>query len=261
MNAQFIFLGTGSSMGIPVIGCDCSVCTSSNNKDRRFRTSALVEYNGRNLLIDTGPDFREQALQAKLDHLDGVLFTHVHHDHTAGIDDLRIFHLRGGHPIPCLASKTTAEDLLARYNYMFKLQPHEPASGPRLALEVLPEDRGSVFFRGCTIRYFTYRQMGVPVTGFRFGTLAYVTDIKEYTDEIFEDLAGVKTLVISALRFTHSHMHLTVDEAVDFAARIGAKKTWITHIAHDLDHEKANAYLSETVQLAYDGLRVPFEVN
>jgi phosphoribosyl 1,2-cyclic phosphate phosphodiesterase len=254
---RFLFLGTGSSLGIPVIGCSCEVCRSNDPKNRRFRPSGLVTIGKKNLLIDAGPDLRMQALQHQIRHVDGVLFTHIHHDHTAGIDELRVFHFKAKKSLPCLVSKETAQNLMFRYDYMFTPQKGE-IEYPRLALKTLEGTHGQVDFEGCQIGYFTYEQLGMKVNGFRFGNLAYITDIKEYSESIFDDLIGVDILILSALRFTSSHMHLTIDDAIAFAERTHAKQTWLTHISHDLDHEKTNSYLPPHIQLAYDGLSLEF---
>lgn len=257
--SNLTFLGTGSSLGIPVIACHCEVCSSTSPLNKRFRSSALLKIKEKNLLIDASPDFREQALRFKIERIDGVLFTHSHHDHSAGCDDLRIFHFQNKNPLPCLCSAETAQDLKARYYYMFKEQPYEVKENSRLKLELLKGDRGKTNFLGVDISYFSYIQLGMKVNGFRIGNMAYVTDLKEYNDSIFDELKGVDVLIVSALRFTPSHMHLTVDEAVDFAKKVDAKKTWLTHIAHELEHEKTNNYLPSNIQLAYDGLQIEFD--
>lgn len=256
MNGTLLLLGTGGSMGIPVMACDCSVCLSTLPENKRFRPSALVRMNHKQFLIDAGPELRIQALKYGIDHLDGVLFTHSHHDHTAGIDDLRAFAFKNKKQLPALLSKETAEDLKTRYYYIFneKLSPARLVT--RIQMQLLESTRGEVIFEGVPIRYVTYEQTGMLVNGFIIGTVAYFSDIRHYPDTIFDDLKGVKTLIISALRYTSSPAHFTVDEAVDFAQASGVEKTWLTHISHDLDHEKTNAYLPLSVRMAYDGLQI-----
>lgn len=253
-----LFLGTGSSLGVPVIGCHCATCQSTSPFNKRLRSSILLNMNGKTLLIDASPDLREQALKFKIEKIDGVLFTHAHYDHTAGIDDLRIYHFLNKRPLPCLVSSETAEDLKRRYYYMFKEQPNEAINQSRLVLNVLKNDRGSTEFEEIPLSYFSFNQLAMQVTGFRFDHLAYVTDLKSYPESIFEDLKGVDTLIVSALRFTSTPMHLTIDEAVDFAKKVQAKKTWLIHMAHELEHEKTNNYLPQDIQLAYDGLKIEF---
>jgi len=256
MKGHFLFLGTGGSMGIPVIGCTCNVCRSSSPKDVRLRASGVLTVNRKHILIDCGPDFRQQALKNKINHLDGVVITHAHHDHTASIDELRVYSMQSTHSVPCLMSKETADDLIDRFKYIFKIPPKAKRLIPQITPEILEGDRGEAVFQGVDFHYFTYCQGGMKVNGLRTGNFAYVTDICDYPESIFEDLQGVEVLVISALRFTPSKMHLSVDEAIDFARKVGAKKTWLTHISHDLSHEQTNAYLPEDVRVAYDGLKI-----
>lgn len=256
MMSSLLFLGTGASSGVPVIGCDCEVCRSKSPFNKRLRTSALLKIGDKRLLIDAGPDLRQQALTHHIRHLDGVLFTHTHQDHTAGIDDLRTFAYRSEKPLPCLASETTASELHTRYYFMFESKSHE--KHPRLSLVTLPDDEGETEFQGVKLRYFTYPQIGMKVNGFRFGNLAYVTDVEKVTPELIAQTRGAEILIVSALRHTHSFMHITVDQAVDFAHQVGAKMTYLTHLSHELDYSKTNTILPEEVKLAYDALEIAF---
>lgn len=261
VSGQFYFLGTGGSMGIPVIGCNCPVCQSPLSFNHRLRPSALVIVGDKTILIDCGPDFRQQALHYKINEIDGVLLTHAHHDHTAGVDELRIYCLRNKEILPCLLSQETALDLKNRFYYIFDEKNSYAQLTTKFSLKTLVGERGTTNFLNFEIKYMTYEQGGMSVNGYRLGSLAYVTDICHYPETIFEDLAGVDTLILSALRFTPSHLHFTVDEAIEFAQRVGAKETWLTHIAHELDHEKTNAYLPSNIKLAYDGLRLEFQAK
>lgn len=253
------FLGTGASMGVPIPGCPCEVCHSDNPLNRRYRSSILCRIDGKNILIDCGPDFRSQALKNHIRHVDGVIFTHAHNDHTAGVDDLKVYGFLSGSPIPCLLSKETYEDLKRRFYYLFEGEEgHNPSIKMRFDMHLLEKDRGRIDFVGVDIHYFSYEQMGMKVNGFRIGRMAYVTDIRHYPDSIFTDLKGVDILIVSALKFGPSPMHFNIDEAIEFAKKVGASKTWFIHIAHDLDHEKTNAYLPENIRLAYDGLHIEF---
>ena len=190
-------------------------------------------------------------------HLDGVIFTHSHQDHTGGIDDLRVYSFRNQATLPCLGSKETSDDIKRRFYFMFTEQKNEKGF-ERLKFEEFPETKGEYDFLGVKLSYFTYDQIGMPVNGLVFGNLAYVTDIHVYDDTIFEHLRGVETLILSALRFTPSHMHFTVDQAVDFARKTGAKKTYLTHTSHELDYYKTNSILPSDIRLAYDSLEIPF---
>ena len=248
-------------MGTPVIACDCPVCTSANPKNQRMRSSALITAGDKKILIDCGPDFKAQAIKYGVNTLQGVILTHAHNDHTASLDELRVYCLRSGLPLPCLLSPETAEDLKTRFYYLFKEK--EPYKGllARLSMQPLEELRGEVDFLGLKIKYFSFYQLGMRVDGFRFGDVAYVSDIKEYPETIFEDLNGVRTLIMSALRFQPTPMHFNVDEAVEFAKKVGAETTWFMHIAHELDHDIGQAYVPGNIKLAYDGLKLDFKAD
>lgn len=256
MKDKLLFLGTGGSMGIPVVGCECAVCHSDNPKNKRLRPSVFLTFDEKQLLVDAGPEFRIQALRYGIHQLDGVLFTHSHHDHTAGIDDLRALSFKTKKPFPALLSDETAKDLKTRYYYLFDHNPTYEGMTTQITMQILKDSRGSVVFEGVPIRYLTYEQGGMQVNGFIIGSVAYLSDIKNYPETIFEDLEGVDTLVLSALRFTPSKLHFSIDEAVDFASKVGVEKVWLTHISHDLEHDKTNAYLPPHVRMAYDGLEI-----
>jgi len=260
IKGHLLFLGTGASMGVPVIGCSCPVCRSTSPYNKRLRPSVLCSAGDKSLLIDCGPDFRQQALHYHIKNLNGVIFTHGHNDHTAGIDDLKIFSFRQGHPLPWLLSKDTAQDIQKRFFYLFEEGPYEDLH-KHFNMQILEGERGDVVFQDFKIHYFTYEQMQAKVTGLRFGNLAYVSDIRFFPETVFDDLEGVDTLILSALRFSPSKMHLSIDEAIDFSLRVKAKETWFMHISHDVDHERANAYLPENIRMAYDGLQLEFQAE
>jgi phosphoribosyl 1,2-cyclic phosphate phosphodiesterase len=215
----------------------------------------LLKIGGKKILIDAGPDYRQQALTYHLNELDGVMLTHAHEDHVGGVDELRIYIIRQKKPIPLLVSDKTLQELKHRFSYIFN------ASGQgvvtKFETEILDQDRGEVEFVGLKFSYFSYGQMGMQVTGFRYKNFAYVTDICEYPEDIFKDLMGLDTLVLSALRQSATHLHFTVAQAVAFAKKTGAKKTYFTHIAHEIDHETTNSQLPQGIELAYDGLEIP----
>lgn len=258
MKSLFLVTGSGGSMGIPVVGCTCEVCRSSNPYNHRLRSGAVVIHQGKKILIDVGPDFRAQGLANQWHHLDGVIVTHCHYDHTAGIDDLRALFFRRKEPMPFLLSRETYADLKTRFNYIFEPKGDTLTLLPEFDVRFLEGDHGTGELEGVSFRYLTYYQAGMKVNGFIFGDLAYITDIKEYDKSLIDALKGVRTLVISALRFTPSPIHFTVDEAIDFAEKVGAEKTWLTHISHEIDHEKTNAYLPPHVRMGYDGLEISF---
>lgn len=260
MSGRFLFLGTGASSGVPVIGCKCRVCSSSSPLNRRLRPSGLLKVLGKTFLIDVGPDFRQQALLHGIDQLDGLLLTHTHYDHIAGIDELRIFYFGQNRELPMMLSQESFESLKIRYPYLFQRTQESLTMSARMELHLLPKKEGRIDFLGVPISYFSYLQGDMPVTGYRIGNFAYVSDIREYDDSIFLALQGVEHLVLSALKEEPSPLHLSLEEAIQFAKRVGAKKTRLTHMSHRLDYETMNAKLPSDVQMAFDGLEMNFEV-
>lgn len=256
MKGTFLFLGTSASAGVPMIGCKCSVCTSPLPENKRLRPSGLITIGQKRFLIDAGPDFHTAALKYDIDHIDGMLLTHTHFDHCAGIDELRIFYVRHKKAVPCLLSEESLEELRRRYDYIFRTPANGGSLTAQLTFQVLKGNEGKVEFEGIPITYFSYSQGGTKVTGFRIGDFAYVTDIRDYDDSIFASLEGVQTLIISALKDEPSPLHLSFQEAVDFANRVKAKETWITHVGHFLDHKQMNALLPPHVRIALDGQKL-----
>lgn len=257
--ARLILIGSGASMGVPMIGCQCQVCDSDDPCNHRTRTAALIEWEGRRLLLDAGPDVRRQMLRHKVPSLDGLILTHSHYDHMNGIDELRAFYYLQQQPIPCLLSPETLAEMRIQFSYLF----HEGEDGayvtPHFQFHTVPHERGRVEFLERTVGYFSYEQAGMRVLGLRFGDLAYVTDIYSPPSTLLEDLAGVRILLLSALRFTPSPVHLSIDQAVELAREVGAEETYFIHIAHDLDHRRTNRVLPEGFALGYDGLELAFE--
>jgi phosphoribosyl 1,2-cyclic phosphate phosphodiesterase len=249
-------------MGVPTLGCTCAVCTSADAHDRRLRPSALLRWRdketetGRTVVIDTGPDFRQQALSEKLSLVDAVFYTHGHADHILGLDDLRplsfIADRRSG-PIPLYADQETATVLRQIYSYTFS--PH--ATYPtRARVELKPlADRNTVARVEFVRIPLLHGEM--PINGFRFGNAAYLTDVSAIPESSFALLEGVEVLALSALRHAPHPSHATLEQSLAWARRIGARQTWFTHIAHDLGHEETNRNLPANAHLAYDGLSVP----
>lgn len=259
MKGKLRFLGTGSSVGVPVIGCTCAVCRSLDPMNMRLRPSVLINLLDRQFLIDAGPDFRQQALRDGITNLDGVIFSHAHRDHTAGIDDLRPIYYKRKSLLPFLLSPQTAQDIQKDYSYLFKPILDQKNFENRFSLQLLPGQSGEVSFEGVPIRYVSYTQAGMLVNGYRFGNLAYLSDIREFSSSIFDELKGIKYLIISALRYTPSQLHFSVDEAVDFSREIKAEFVWLTHLSHELDYHQTNSYLPPNIRLAYDGLEIEFK--
>lgn len=260
MQGNFIFLGTGGSAGIPLIGCECEVCKSSLQLNKRLRSSGLMTIGDKNFLIDVGPDFRTQALKFQIKRLTGVLLTHAHADHIAGIDDLRAYYFLEKKKIPCVLSQETFDEVKLRYHYLLQPLVSGKSLAAQIDFQILPKDFGNLELEGIRFDYFSYYQLDIKVTGFRVGNFAYVSDIRQYTDEIFPSLHGIDILVLSALRHTLSPMHFSIEEAIAFSRRTSAKMTYLTHIAHDLEHEATNALLPSDVRMSYDGLSVPIEI-
>lgn len=252
MDEKFVFTGTGGSMGVPIIGCKCDVCLSRAQENKRMRSAGVLYANGKAIAVDMGPDFRTQCLSYGITHLDGVLITHTHADHINGIDDIRIFSFRKKGPVPCLLSQESVQDIEARFHYFLPPQ----SKFPHLDLQIVEEPFGEVDFIGIPLTTVSYTQATMEIMGFRYKNFAYITDIQKYSDEIFQYLQGVDTLVISALRWTPSLVHFTIDDALSFIDKVSAKKALLTHISHDLEHHNTNERLPKGVSVAYDGLEV-----
>jgi len=259
MKGSALFLGTGASTGIPVIGCKCSVCTSSNQKNIRMRPSVLLEVNKKKLLIDAGPDFRSQALKYHINDIDGLLLTHAHYDHIGGIDDLRILYFMKKKPIPCLLSKECFLQIKSKYDHLFRRATKKTSLSVQFDFCLLEDNSGIVEFEGIKIGYFSYLQGNTKVLGFRIGDIAYITDIKDFEDSIFLKLKGIKTLIISALREKESYVQFNFNEAISFAKKTSAKKIYLTHIAHETAHENDQKKFPSNVRLAFDGLMIYFD--
>ncbi|MBN4066776.1 MBL fold metallo-hydrolase [Simkania negevensis] len=255
---HFLFLGTGGSMGVPVIGCGCAVCSSKNPHDKRLRAAGILSYKNKRILIDPGPDFRHQALRAGVTALDGVIITHTHYDHIGGIDELRIFFIRAGKPLPCLVSRETYDALAKRYDYLFTPQQANDSLTAQFDFHILDKKQGDVIFCDIPMTHMEYFQGSMGITGIRVEDFAYISDIRDYPDTIFQSLQGVNILVLGALRHTSSYLHFSVEEAIEFARAVGAEQTWLTHIAHEVDHETTQKMLPPQVQLSFDGMELKF---
>jgi phosphoribosyl 1,2-cyclic phosphate phosphodiesterase len=248
-------------MGTPVITCKCDVCTSKDPHNQRLRPAGLLKLGEQRFLFDAGPDLRQQALKYKIDRLDGVLITHTHFDHVAGLDDLRVYYFLHKKMIPCLLSIESYEEIKRTHAYFFQKNEDDVMGGTRFKFQVIQDDFGSEEFGGHSWKIMTFEQGGMKVTGFRLGSFAYVMDLKNFTPEIYQALKGVEVLVMSGLRYRPSPAHLSMDEAVAFAAKVGTKETWFSHISHEQDHETTNQQLPPGVKLAYDDLEIPVNVE
>ncbi len=249
-------LGTGTSTGIPVIGCRCRVCMSSDPRDRRMRCACHVDAEGIDLVIDTGPDFRRQALREGIEHLDAVLFTHHHFDHVAGLDDLRPFFFNNRSPIPCFARENTVEVLQTMFKYIF-----EDGSYPGVPDLILHEVGGPFDVESRRASDRSVRVVPIdayhgdlPLFGYRIGRFAYVTDTNRIPETSVELLKDLDVLVLDALREERHPTHFTIDEAVKTAERIGAAETYFVHMTHSILHEEIDDRLPQGMHLGYDGL-------
>lgn len=250
-------LGTGTSTGVPVIGCTCRVCTSTDERDRRLRCSCHVEANGVHLQIDTGPDFRVQALRFGIPKVDAVLVTHHHFDHIAGLDDLRPYFFGNRAPIPCFALPETASALRQQYGYIFHdrsypgvphLEMHD-VDGP---FEVGSRDEPSRRVRVEPLRVY---HGSLPVAGFRIGRFAYVTDTNHIPPEVLDRLVGVDVLVLDALRHEPHATHFSIAQAIEVARGIGARQTAFVHMTHSVLHAEEEGRFPDGMGLGYDGQR------
>jgi phosphoribosyl 1,2-cyclic phosphate phosphodiesterase len=257
MQATLTVLGSGTSMGVPTIGCDCAVCHSSDPRDRRTRPSILVSYNGHHVMIDSTPDFREQALRENITQLDAVLYTHTHADHILGIDDLRpLTFLHKPGRMPLYATPHACEFLRTMFRYIF--EPTYKFGGLPL-VDLHPID-GPVELFGARFEPLTVIHGETPILGFRCGSAAYLTDHSEIPDATLERLRGLDILFLDALRHMPHPTHSTVEQSLKIVEAVRPTRTFFTHICHDLPHEATNKVLPPDVQLAFDGMKLEFEI-
>jgi phosphoribosyl 1,2-cyclic phosphate phosphodiesterase len=252
------FLGTGTSFGVPVIGCGCATCTSPDPRDRRTRHSALLEEDGRSVLIDTSPEMRLQLLRAGVSRVDAVWYTHYHADHTHGVDDLRVFSVRDRRPLRVYGSESCVDVLATKFGYVFdpRIKAIEGTTKPEADLRTFhayqPEE-----VAGFAMLPLPVPHGHVEAFGFRVGELGYITDAKRLPERTRDALRGVRVLVLNALWFGNPHpTHFTVEEAVEAALELGAERTYLTHLSHRVRHEELSERLPAGILPAYDGLVV-----
>lgn len=248
------FLGTGTSQGVPMIGCHCHVCSSSDDKDKRLRSSILISYADRQFVVDTGPDFRAQMLREKVPRLDAVLITHSHKDHIAGLDDVRAFNYLQQESIPIYGTSISHEALRREFYYAFA--DYKYPGVPQLELKEVHASESFELF-GMKVMPIEVMHYRMPVLGFRIDNFAYITDAKTISEKSFELLKGVDILVLNALQRDPHISHLTLDEALEVVNQIQPKRTYLTHISHRFGrYAEIEAELPPDVSLAYDGLKI-----
>lgn len=246
------FIGTGTSQGVPVIGCDCRICTSPDRKDNRLRTSVLMEADGVNFVIDTGPDFRYQMLRSKVHQLDAVVFTHSHKDHIAGLDDIRAYNYFQQKAMDVFATQETQQALRREFHYIFE-NAHYPGV-PQINLHTISGNE-DFHVGGVKLTPIKVQHYEMDVLGFRIGDFTYITDANHITPEEMEKIYGSKILVLNALRLQSHVSHYTLAQAIEVAQQVGAEKTYFTHISHQLGlHAEIEATLPAGMHLAYDCL-------
>lgn len=245
------FLGTGTSQGVPVIACGCQVCTSTDPRNKRLRSSIMLTIDDKNIVVDTGPDFRYQMLRENVKHLEAILYTHAHKDHIAGLDDVRAFNDFQGIAIDVYADQRVQSALKREFYYIFNA-PKYPGI-PRINLHNIADK--TIFIQDIPVEPVDVMHHELPIKGYRFGDFTYLTDVKTVPDAALEKIKGTQILVINALQLEPHISHFNLEEALAFAALIGAKQTYLTHIGHRLGlHHEISELLPANVHLAYDGL-------
>jgi len=260
--ATVVFLGTGTSVGVPALGCECDVCRSDNPRNNRTRCAIAVQLPSETILVDTPPDLRTQLLRERIPLVHSVLFTHEHADHLFGLDDLRLFPFRLGAPMPLYCDAKVEARIRKSFDYAFKdRSPTHPGATPRL--EFVRIDPASPFgVLGVTVTPIPMKHgPHFDVLGFRIGNFAYCTDTNFIPESSIDLLSGLDTFVVGALRRRPHPTHFNIDEAVSVAKRIGPRQTFLTHVGHDLDHDRTNESLPDGIDLAYDGLRVSIDAD
>lgn len=263
MQATLTFLGTGTSMGVPTLGCECAVCRSAvspegDRRNRRTRPSVLIEWAGHGVLIDTGPDFHAQAIREGIRRIDAVFYTHSHADHILGMDDLRPLTFSKIEPVPLFADDETADAIERVFAYTFK-PPTRGTTIARVKLHRL-EEHSEISLFGATFRRIPVNHGKLVISGYRFGSAAYLTDMSSIPDESAAQLQGLDVLVLDALRHDPHPTHSNVENSLQIVERLKPRRAFFTHMGHDLDHAATDGMLPPHVRLAYDGLKVEFEI-
>jgi len=258
---EVIILGSGTSHGVPMVGCRCPVCQSTNPKNQRTRSSILVKAPEGNFIVDTTPEMRMQLVREKVDLVHAAVFTHCHADHIFGLDDLRQFGFLLDRDIPLHCEPMVEEQLRQAFSYAFRppADPKRRGAIPRFEMRSMSLEPFDLL--GVQVQPLRLMHGSLPIVGFRVGQLAYCTDVSEIPDETWPLLEGIDVLVIDALRFRPHPTHFNIEQAVQVAERLQPKQTWLTHICHDIEHETVDRELPDGVNLAYDGLAFSCELR
>lgn len=252
-DTKLTFLGTGTSQGVPMIGCSCEVCRSTDPHDKRLRSSVFVEHEGLKILVDAGPDFRYQMLREGISSVDAILLTHHHKDHTGGLDDIRAFNYHEKRATQIYCEKSVEDSLRMEYSYAFAEKKYPGA--PDWNVHLIDEQPFEI--NGVKITPIRGKHFTLPVLGFRFGDIAYCTDMNHIPEQEFEKLKGLRHFVINCVRRGRHISHFSLEEAIEVARRVGAEHTWLTHLSHQLPTYKALCEeLPEEIRPAYDGLKI-----
>lgn len=259
MSLKVTMLGCGSSAGVPFIACKCTVCTSDNPKNKRTRVSLLIEKEGKNILIDSSPDLRQQALRENIERIDAVLYTHEHADHVMGLDELRSFNHLSGESLPVYGDVNTLMSLKTRFAYAFMEKPENLWYRPSLIPHPF-EDKpvGKISPAGQEITYFSLGHGRVKTFGYRIDNFAYSTDCDSIPEEAFEALSGVDTWIVDCLRYTPSYSHAHLDMTLAWVEKLKPRRTILTHMNHEMDYDRLCKELPQGVEPGYDGLVVEF---
>ncbi|MBW6482296.1 MAG: MBL fold metallo-hydrolase [Vicingaceae bacterium] len=250
---KLTFLGTGTSQGIPVIACNCEVCLSENPKDKRLRTSVLIEHKNTTVVIDTGPDFRQQMLRANVQHLDAVVFTHEHKDHIAGLDDVRAYNFKQKMEMPIYATSQVQSALIREFHYAFS--EYKYPGVPELKLYTFDDDEFAI--KDLTFTPINVWHYKMPVKGFRIGKLVYLTDVNRIEEAELEKIKGAEIIILDALRKEKHISHYNLEEAIELLEKLKPKKAYLIHISHLMGkHDAVMKELPSFIELAYDGLEL-----